>query len=142
MIAKIAATEEQRRRRVRRRQTADGAGAATAPRLRDPLGVKPPSRKPEPDSHGSGGGGGGVEEVVDPVGLVWSKLSARHQCFIDRWPPEEAVSEGEGGEQEVGSGPSPQVGRWERGWKGSAQTRSNILRPLPGPFFFLRSLVV
>lgn len=120
ILATIAAAEE-RRRRVRRRQTAEGtSGASTtathtsgkghAPRLRDPLGAKPPWRKPEPDSRGRGGG---RKIIVDPVQLVWDNLSARHQCFIDRWPPE-VVSDEEQGEREAGSDPSPQVRKWER----------------------------
>lgn len=138
-LATIAAAEE-RRRQIRRLQTAEGTDDGT-PRLRDPLGVKPPWRKPELDSFGSGGGGGGGDEdVVDPVQLVWDKLSARHQCFIDRWPPDEVVSEGEEEEQrEAGSGPSPQVGA---GW---AARRTGRMFDVQIRFFFLwfsRALVM
>lgn len=100
VLAAMAAAE--RRHRQRRAEQALPSSALTygTPQLRDPLGIKPPWRKAQPDRNYSNDED---DDVVDPVEQVWDSLSSRHQCFIDRWPPS-----GAGGGEEVG-GPSHQV---------------------------------
>lgn len=100
--------------------SSSGSGSSTAnnaalspattfniPQLRDPLGIKPPMRKPEMEEDGDLSP---ARAIVDPVDQVWASLMPRHQCFIDRWPPDEIAAGGtaEGG-REQGAGPSLEV---------------------------------
>lgn len=99
-------------RRQRQRRAAEGfpSSAPThgAPQLRDPLGIQPPWRRPQPDTSYSSDDGD--DAVVDPVEQVWDSLSARHQCFIDRWPPTELTGDVVGdGDGEEACGPSREV---------------------------------
>ncbi|CAM9944847.1 unnamed protein product, partial [Ectocarpus sp. 4 AP-2014] len=97
------------------------------PRLRDPLGIKPPMRKPEMEEDGD----------LSParVDQVWGSLVPRHQCFVDRWPPDEIAAGGtaEGG-REQGAGPSLEarllIEEWLRCSKGSPRVCAERLRRL------------
>ncbi|CAB1110090.1 unnamed protein product [Ectocarpus sp. CCAP 1310/34] len=102
------------------------------PRLRDPLGIKPPMRKPEMEEDGDPSP---VRPIADRVDQVWSSLVPRHQCFIDRWPPDEmAAGETAEGGREQGAGPSLEarllIEDWLRCSKGSPRVCAERLRRL------------
>ncbi|CBN79698.2 hypothetical protein (Partial), partial [Ectocarpus siliculosus] len=89
-------------------------------------------RKPEMEEDG---GPSPARAIADPVDKVWTSLVPRHQCFIDRWPPDEMAAGGtaEGG-REQGAGPSLEarllIEEWLRSSKGSPRVCAERLRRL------------
>ncbi|CAM9547421.1 unnamed protein product, partial [Ectocarpus fasciculatus] len=104
------------------------------PRLRDPLGIKPPMRKPEMEEE-EDGDLSPARAIADPVDQVWDSLVPRQQCFIDRWPPDDMAAGGtaEGG-REQGAGPSLEarllIEEWLRCSRGSPRVCAERLRRL------------